>query len=251
MLRPLDGVDADAAHAHDDGDVTRPHPCALDRRAPAGGDAAADQAGLGERDLVGDLHAAGAGHDRVLREGRDHGRLADVLPVLVHPEGAVELAASQQHGSRVAEVLHPAGAPAAPPAPGNERQHDVIAGRHAGDRRPHRLHDPGSFVAAGHRQFHERHVAGDHVVVGVAQAGRHHLDEDLAGLGLVEVDLGDLPFPGLGEQHGGVGLHGRPPIAGDGGWSVWRSVWPGARASWGKSARADRSRAQPAHTPAA
>src|SRR5207237_881021 len=91
-------------------------------------------------------------------------------------------------------VTSPGRTPA--PSHGNERQHDVVAGRHAGDRRPHRLHDPGSFVAAGHRQFHERHVAGDHVVVGVAQAGRHHLDEDLAGLGLVEVDLGDLPFPG-------------------------------------------------------
>ncbi len=42
--------------------------------------------------------------------------------------------------------------------------------------------------------------------------------------GLVEVDLGDLPLPGLGEEHGGLGLHGRPPIVPDEtGSSVWRT----------------------------
>src|SRR5207237_5978598 len=118
----LHGVDADAPDAHDDVDVTGPHPAGGHRRAPAGGDAAADEGRLGEGHVVVDLDAAPLRHHRVLGERPGHGGLGDVLPVDMHAEGPVELAAHQHHGAVVAEVLQALGAPPAPAAARHEGQ---------------------------------------------------------------------------------------------------------------------------------
>src|SRR5581483_6278079 len=109
----LDCVDADTSDAHDDGDVAGFDRGAVDRRAPSGGDAATGEAGLGQGEVVRNLGAADGGDDGVLREGGDEGHLPDVRTVLMHPEGAVELSPGQEQCTRVAEVLLPAGAPAA------------------------------------------------------------------------------------------------------------------------------------------
>src|SRR5437763_1419065 len=73
----LHGVDADPADAHDDRHVTGLDLGAVDGRPPAGGDAAADEAGDVEGNVLGDLHAADRGHDGILREGRHEGHLGD------------------------------------------------------------------------------------------------------------------------------------------------------------------------------
>jgi len=195
-LAPCTELIADAADAHDDGHVARTIPAPLTAEPqPVGTPQPTRQASLNPMSS-GIFTQLMAGNDGVLRERRDHRHLPDILPVLVHPEGAIELAAGQQHGPRVAQVLLAAGAPAAPPAAGDELQHDVIAGGHVGDVGPDRLHDAGAFVPAGDGQLHGRHVAGAHVIVGMAEPRGHDLDQHLGGLRLVEVDLGDLPLPG-------------------------------------------------------
>jgi hypothetical protein len=83
----------------------------------------------------------------------------------------------------------------------------VIAGRHGGHSGADGLDDAGALVTADHGKLHRRHVARDHVIVRVTQPRGHDLDEYLVGLRLVEVDLGDLPLPRLGEQDGRFGLH--------------------------------------------
>ena len=84
----------------------------------------------------------------------------------------------------------------------------MVAGLHAAHRRADRLDHPGALVAAAVGEVAGRHVTGGQVVVGVAQPGGHDLDEHLVLLRLVELDVGDLPLPGLGEQQGGTRLHG-------------------------------------------
>ncbi len=69
--RRADAADADHRHV-----VAGPDVGGVDRRAPAGGDAAADEAGLVERDVVEDLDARGLVDHGVAGEGAeaDHGR---------------------------------------------------------------------------------------------------------------------------------------------------------------------------------
>ena len=56
--RTLDGVDADTADAHDDHGLAGVDLGGVDRRAPAGADAATDKAGLLERQILGNLDRA-------------------------------------------------------------------------------------------------------------------------------------------------------------------------------------------------
>ena len=77
--RALHGVHADAAAADDDHGLARLDVGGVDGRAPAGGDAAADESGLVERDVVLDLDAARRGRDRVLAERADAAHDPEVL----------------------------------------------------------------------------------------------------------------------------------------------------------------------------
>src|SRR5690606_23242414 len=107
-----DGVDAHAADADDDHGLAAAHVSGVGGRAPAGGDAAADQGGLVEGDPVVDLDAAGLAHHRVGGERAEAAHHAEVLAVLgVVAGGEVgDLAAGEQEGAEVAEVLAAAGA---------------------------------------------------------------------------------------------------------------------------------------------
>ena len=84
----------------------------------------------------------------------------------------------------------------------------MVAHGDTADTRPHRLHDPGPFVAAHHRQARAA-VTGDEVYVRAAYPGGRHPDEDLALLGRIEFDLLHrellvyFPHDGCSGAHGG------------------------------------------------
>ena len=69
---------------------------------------------------------------------------------------------------------------------------------------------PGALVAADDREARDD-VAVAQVLVGVAQARGHPADQYLPLLGLVEIELGDLPIATGLPQHGCPGLHEAPP----------------------------------------
>src|SRR3954452_1279897 len=93
MPGALHGVDADTADAEDDDGVTRADLCAVDRGAPAGGHAAADERRLVEGQVVVDLDHGVAGDDAALAERAEHAHAADVVAVRMAPVGAVGQAA--------------------------------------------------------------------------------------------------------------------------------------------------------------
>ena len=202
-----DATDADHGHV-----VAGPHVRRVDRRAPAGGDAAADQAGLVERDVVEDLHARGLVDHGVGGEGAeaDHGR--DVLAAGVMAHGAVELLPRHEDAADVAQVRVAGGTGRTLPAGRDEAEHDVVARGQAGHTGTHLLDHAGALVAADDGKG-DGHVAGEQVLVGVAHARRRQLDEDLALLGRVELDGLDAPRLTV-PQNGCFGLHGALPGSG-------------------------------------
>ena len=204
----LHGVDADAADAGDDDRLTGLHVGRVDRRAPAGGDAAADEHGLLQRQLVLDLDHRRLADRAVLAERADHAHRAVVL--LRAGAGEGETAAGELAGedvrAHVADGLLAGGAPAADAAVGDERADDVVARLHARDAGADLLDDARALVAEDHRQAGLEVAVGD-VHVGVAEPGVGVPDEDLALLRAREVELDDLDrLAGLVDDSS-LGLH--------------------------------------------
>ena len=212
-------------------------------------------------------------HDRVGREGARAADDADVLAVLgVVPGGHVgDLAAGQQEGAEVAEVLPALGAARAATTARDEAQDDVVARLHGGDPGPDLDHLASALVAADDRELLEAdqlgdlgrqdHVAGDEVLVGVAQARGSELDLDLAGLRLVELDVLDAPVVADPVENCCARLHGRScfpwfddaSAPGPGVLLTAQSSTSGGGIlpdQAGRRARTERRRAQPAQTPA-
>ena len=199
--RRPDAPDADHGHV-----VTGPYVRRVDRGAPAGGDAAADEAGLVERDVVEDLHARRLVDHGVGGEGAEAHHGGDVLAPGVVAHRSVELLARHEDAADVAEVRVTRGARGALPAGGDEAQHHVVAGGQAGDAGTHFLDHPGALVSADDGEGHG-HVAGEQVLVGMAHARCRQLDEDLALLRRVELDGLDAPRLTV-PQNSCFGLHG-------------------------------------------
>ena len=148
----LHGRGADAADADHRDVIARPHVGGVDGRAPAGRDAAPDEAGLVERDVVEDLHARRLVDHRVRGEGAeaDHGR--DVLATGVVPDGAVHLPSRHQDATDVAQVGVPGRARGTLATGRHEAEHHVVAGLELGHTGPDLLDDAGALVAADHRE---------------------------------------------------------------------------------------------------
>src|SRR5437016_958336 len=89
-----------------------------------------------------------------------------------------------------------------------------------------RFYDAGALVAADERQA--RGAGGPDVLVGMAQPGRLEPDEDLAGLGLIQVQLGDFPWLAALAEHRRPGLH----HASSGSGSVGAWCGPGLGLAW-------------------
>ena len=66
----------------------------------------------------------------------------------------------------------------------------------------------GALVPAGERVDPGGQVSGGHVVVGVAQAGGGKLDLDLAGAGVLQLEVDDLVLAGGLPDNCAAGLHG-------------------------------------------
>ena len=74
----------------------------------------------------------------------------------------------------------------------DERQRDVVAGRHGRDAVADLRHLARALVAADDRVVRQRQVAGPHVLVGMAQPAGPDLDQHLTGPRLVDLDRIDL-----------------------------------------------------------
>src|SRR5215469_2374230 len=190
--RALHRVAADPARAEDDNGVSGPHARRVHGGTPAGRNAAADQARDLPRDLLHERHARPLRDDRVLREGAQGAKAAEVLVAQVEPERAVE-----EHAGPGVEALDAHVRVAGRAGPARAAGRDVgadngVARLDPAHVRPDRLDDAGTLVTADDWQAHPRIARGD-VVVGVAQPGGHDLDPDLVRLRVVELQVGDLP----------------------------------------------------------
>ena len=85
----------------------------------------------------------------------------------------------------------------------------MVAGLDPGDAGADGLDHAGTLVAAHQRHADVAAALGADVLVGVAQPGRLVADEYLVVLGLVEVQLGDLPVGARLVQYGSAGRHAR------------------------------------------
>ena len=214
----LHGVDADAADAHHDHDVAGAYLGGVDRRAPAGADAAADQAGLVERDVVGDLDRRVDGDGGDLGEGRDAAHLADRLAV-VRAAGSSVGSSQREPISSVAPRSQRFCMPARAPActgrtTGRNEKTTWSPSFQPGVCGPTAVDDPGALVAAAERVDPDRDVAGRDVVVGVAQPGGRHLDLDLALPRVVDLEVDHLVGAGCLLDDCAACVHG----------SSWRSM---------------------------
>ena len=217
--RALDRVDADAADADDDHGLARLHVGQVDRRAPAGGDPAADQGGLVEGDVVVQLDAGRLVHHGVRRECAETAHDAEVGAVggVMAGGHVTDLASEDQKSAEVTQVRSARGAGRAAAARRHEAERHMVARLDAGHARTDLDDLAGALVPADDRQRaqpghlgdlrRERDVAGDEVLVRVAQPGRGELDHHLALLGWIEDDVLHAPR-GIGfPQNRGLGLH--------------------------------------------
>ena len=211
VARALHGVDADAADAGDDHGLAGPDVRGVDRRAPAGGHAAADQDGLVQRQVVVDLDHRVLVDRAVLGERADHAHRAVVAARAGEREPRAGQVTLEDRRAHVADRLLPGGAPAAGAAVRDERADDVVTGGDPGDARADLLDDPRALVAEHHRQP-RREVTVHDVQVGVAQPRMGVADQHLPRLGAVEVELLDLDRLARLDDDRGLGLHRRPPL---------------------------------------
>ena len=159
------------ADSEDGRGVTRLDLRTVEHRADPGEHAAADEARGRERDLGRDLDGLNLGHDSPLHEHRSRREVGRRLARELERRGHVAEAAD-------APCRMPRRARPAPPAIGEGRHDDVVAGLDARHTGPHRLDDAGTLVAEnGGRLPWDRPV--DHRQVRVADPGRLDGDEHL------------------------------------------------------------------------
>ena len=187
-----DDVEAHAAAADDGYGAAGLDLGAVDGRADAGGDGAADHCGLVHGDGVGERHHAGFGDDGVLGEAGHLAHVVDVLAVGVEARGAVKHVGA---GGRVevAEVAVALEAGAAASAGGHERQDDLVAFRGEGHARAGLDDGAGALVSEDDGDG-DGGVAVHEVAVAAADAGGTDFHQDFAGLRLIEVDFGSSSF---------------------------------------------------------
>ena len=196
---------AHAAAAGDHDRLARPHLGAVNGRAEAGGDAAADQRGRLHVVPRVDAHQRVLVAHHLVGERAELGHAVQVLAAQVVAEGAIaDHAAGQRRHPEVTEVLAPRGTPVAGAAGGDEGDGHVVALGDLGDVRAHLGHDPRALVSPDDREHgldpdHLEHlgrcadVTRTQVLVGVAHACVDHLDPDLAVARGVDLDLFGLP----------------------------------------------------------
>src|SRR5579859_5075236 len=204
----LHSVDADAADAVDRDCIASLHLRRVHRRAPPGGDTAADQYGLVQRQVVVHLDRRVLMHHAVLAEAADNAEPAILAARAAHREPPAGQLAVQDRRAPVADRLAAGGAVPADAAVRYERHHHVVARRDPGHAGPDILDDARALVAEHHGQPRLK-VAAHDVIVGMAQASVRISDQHLALTRTLEVQFLDLqPLAGL-VDYGGLCLHRR------------------------------------------
>ena len=126
----------------------------VDRRAPAGDHAAAEQARLVERHGAVDLDAAGLVDHGVVREGAEQAHGAEVVALGVVAGGAVaDLLPLASSAPRSHRFEWPVAQDGQRPQDGMNAEHDGVAGREPRDLGADLLDDAGALVAADDRQL--------------------------------------------------------------------------------------------------
>jgi hypothetical protein len=181
----LDAVKPDAAAAEDGDGGAGLHLRRVDGGADASGNAAADQRGLSEGDVLVDLDGGNVRHDAVAGESAEAASAAN--------GGARGCDPGPRRGQRraVAEdrpapLAHLAGAAAG--APGED---DMVAWLHGGHVLAGRLDHAGALMAEDQRELAVSPLALDDVPVRMADAAGHELHQHVAGAGLWQVHLFD------------------------------------------------------------
>src|SRR6266852_2632133 len=211
----LHRVDADPADAVDRDRVAGGDVRGVHGGAPPGRHAATHEHGLVQGQVVVDLDGRGLADHAVLAECPDHAHGAVLAAGPADRPAVTGEVALEDRRAHVADRLTAGGAVAADAAVRDEREDDVVTGRHAGHARPDLLDDPRAFVAEHHRQPRLDIPVRD-VDVGVAQARVGVADENLTFARAIQVELLDLDaLAGLVDDSG-LGLHRRSFGFGDG-----------------------------------
>ena len=193
QARALDRRGPEAADADDDHVVAGPDISGIDRRSPAGGDSATDQARLVQRIVIEDLDAGRLVDHGVLGEGAQAHHRGQVLAARrVVAVGPVGLSSHHELGADVAQIRVTAGARGAFAAGRDESEDHVVARAQALDPGADLLHHAGALVTSDDR-VHAPEVAGPHVLVAVAHPRCGDSDQDLVRLRRVEPNRLDLP----------------------------------------------------------
>ena len=114
---------------------------------------------------------------------------------------------------REAEVGARVEAVRALPALRREERHDVVSGRDGRDAVADLLDYTGAFMPEHGRRVAGGVGAGRRVQVGMADAAGHEANEDLAGLGLGQIDLLHLERPAELLEYRGSDLHAAGPTS--------------------------------------
>ena len=114
--------------------------------------------------------------------------------------------------AEVAQVLSTRDTPLAASARGDERHGDVVADRHARDALTHTDDLAGALVAADAGVVRHGQCTARHVLVGVAHAGDLGLHDDLAGAGVIDLDVFDRPLFADLPEHCCATLHETPSV---------------------------------------
>ena len=217
----LDGGRADAADAVDDDGLAGLHVGGVDRRAPAGRHAAADQRGLLAAGSPGRSSRSDSTDTTVYgAEGAQRDHRAEVLAVLAVVAGGLvgELAAAEQERAEVAQLRLALAARRALAAARDEAEDDVVADGEVGDalaRPPMTSPAPSWPPMTGNCDMPmSSAMSGGSAMSPVTRCSSEwhrprggQLDEDLARLRRVELDVLDAPVGVRLPQDGGARLH--------------------------------------------
>ena len=254
---PHQAVQTNPAKTNAGDRVTGPDPRRVQNRANPGHHCAAKDGGVGQRQVLVDLHSGAPVYDRIFSKAGNAGLMRDFDAFgIAHPAAAghqMTLGARRVMG--LAQLRATAETVAAQTTGGGELKDDRITHFDVTDTGANLNHLAGALVAQ-HQRHRARPVTVDDREVGVAEPTAGDLDQQFARLRRIQFDLLDLngrrdsigAFRANFAQHGGLHLHRRsscPSAPGDLGFHATRYginrgrfVKPSASSLAGEIARA-------------
>ena len=148
----------------DDDRIPGPYAAGIERRAHACGNAASNEGGFVEGDVLLDLHDRILMCDNVRRESPEAAHGTDVPSACVDALATCQFLPRHYVGTHLAEVLESVRASLAPHARWDEREDDVVTLDDSGHPRADLLDDTRALMAADNRQG-SRQVGGNQVFI--------------------------------------------------------------------------------------